>query len=292
MRNIFKTFKGLMMRFIFMLLAPVLLSAAMLLGEYKDQNLSGWVMSEKFDGVRGIWDGKTLKSRNGLVINAPSFWLNDFPAFGLDGELYTKRGDFERISSIVSSSNERWADIKYMVFDVPNASGDLFARLNVLKDYLAKHQTLQNRIKIIEQIPIKSKSHAFSFCDLVLSGGGEGIVLRDPKAPYKDGRQASILKLKKFNDAECEIIALNEGEGKLKGRLGSITCRDLKSKLSFKIGSGFSDDERTLCLDDINASSAKCLKPGDIITYKYQNLSKYGKPRFPVFLRLRSDSGM
>lgn len=47
------------MRYILIFLAPLLLNAAMLLGVYKDQNLSGWVMSEKYDGVRAIGTAKT-----------------------------------------------------------------------------------------------------------------------------------------------------------------------------------------------------------------------------------------
>lgn len=292
------------MRYILIFLSPLLLNAAMLLGLYKDQNLSGWVMSEKYDGVRAIWDGKRLKSRNDLAFNEPKFWSADFPPFWLDGELYTRANDFERISSIVAKSDERWGEILYLVFDVPNAKGDLFERLAVLKEYLKEHQNLQKRIKIIEQIPIKSREHAFSFLDEISSRGGEGVVLRNPKASYENARSKNILKLKKFYDAECEITALNEGKGKLKGRLGFVLCKDLKSKISFKIGSGFSDEERELC-KDLNPKNAnrnfenpknnenfktpkKCLKIGDIITYKYQNLTKNNKPRFPVFLRVRN----
>ena len=262
--------------------------------------ISGWVMSEKYDGVRAIWDGKNLKSRNNLKFNQPSFWSADFPPFWLDGELYTKRGDFERISSIVASTDERWKEIVYLIFDVPNAKGDLFERLAVLQDYLNKHQNLKNRIKIIEQIPIKSRAHAFSFLDEISNANGEGVVLRNPKANYENTRSKNILKLKKFYDAECEITAINEGKGKLKGRLGFVLCKDLKSKISFKIGSGFSDTQRAFCDDfslkstEQNKSQAiksapKCLKIGDIITYKYQNLTKNKKPRFPVFLRIRNE---
>ena len=288
------------MRYILIFLAPLLLNSAMLLGVYKDQNLSGWIMSEKYDGVRAIWDGKNLKSRNNLKFNQPSFWSADFPPFWLDGELYTKRGDFERISSIVASTDERWKEIVYLIFDVPNAKGDLFERLAVLQDYLNKHQNLKDHIKIIEQIPIKSRAHTFSFLDEISNANGEGVVLRNPKANYENTRSKNILKLKKFYDAECEITAINEGKDKLKGRLGFVLCKDLKSKISFKIGSGFSDDERALCDDfgiksteqnktQATKSAPKCLKIGDIITYKYQNLTKNKKPRFPVFLRIRNE---
>jgi len=90
---------------LFLLLFPFLLFAAkpnlLLLKVYKDQNISGWVMSEKLDGVRAYWDGKHLISRGGKIIHAPKWFTKDYPPFAIDGELWSKRGDFENISSIV-----------------------------------------------------------------------------------------------------------------------------------------------------------------------------------------------
>lgn len=43
-------------------------SDLMLLDTYENQDVQGWVMSEKLDGVRGYWDGKTLLSRQGLPL--------------------------------------------------------------------------------------------------------------------------------------------------------------------------------------------------------------------------------
>ena len=96
-------------------------SSVMLLKEYKDENLTGWMMSEKYDGVRAIWDGKELKSRNGNIINAPSSFITQLPDFALDGELWSNRGEFELIASIVLDKNpdiKAWQNIKYMVFDI------------------------------------------------------------------------------------------------------------------------------------------------------------------------------
>ena len=60
--------------------------------------------------------------------------------------------------------------------------------------------------------------------------------------------------------------------------MGSLSCKNLKDGAVFKIGSGFDDKLRE-----------NPPKIGDIITYKFQNLTKNGKPRFPVFLRIRDD---
>ena len=91
--------------YIFSFLLPLFLWAGkpnlLLLKVYKDQNITGWVMSEKLDGIRAYWDGKNLISRGGKIIHAPKWFIKDYPPFEIDGELWTKRGDFENISSIV-----------------------------------------------------------------------------------------------------------------------------------------------------------------------------------------------
>ena len=92
-------------------------------------------------------------------------------------------------------------------------------------------------------------------------GGGEGIVVRDPNAPYKHGRQNSILKLKKFKDSECKVLKIKPRKDDINA-IGSVLCQDLNSKITFKIGSGFGGIK---------------LQKGDIITYKYQNLTKNKK---------------
>lgn len=252
----------------------------MLLKEYNDENLSGWLMSEKYDGVRAIWDGKSLKSRNAKIIKAPKWWLKDFPNFAIDGELWSGRGEFEFIGSVISSFDDKgWENIKFMIFDVPNAKGNLRDRLEVMREFLS--QNSNEFIRVIEQIKIDSNEDAFAFLDEIVSGGGEGIVVRNENAPYKNGRSGEILKLKKFKDSECKVVKLQSGKGKFEGLLGSLICVDIFSNIEFKIGSGFSDEQR-----------ANPPKVGTIITYKYQNLTKYAKPRFPVFLRVKSDNNL
>ena len=252
-------------------------SSVMLLKEYKDENLTGWMMSEKYDGVRAIWDGKELKSRNGNIINAPSSFIAQLPDFALDGELWSNRGEFELIASIVLDKNpdiKAWQNIKYMVFDLPKFDGNLSDKMAYLEEFLSLNSS--NFIKVVKQTYIQNNSHAFAFLDEVVSKGGEGIVVRDPNASYISGRSDKILKLKKWNDSECQIVAINNGKGKYEGAMGSVDCVDIFSKIKFKIGSGFSDE--------IRKNSPKI---GTIITYKFQNLTNNNKPRFPVFLRIK-----
>jgi DNA ligase-1 len=244
----------------------------LLLKTYKDQNITHWVMSEKLDGIRAYWDGTNLISRSGKIINAPKWFLKDYPPFEIDGELWSKRKDFENISSIVRDKipSKQWREIKYYIFEVPNAKGNLYQRLQKVRKYE------NDIIKIIPQIKIKNKSHLQKFLKDIENKGAEGVVVRDPDTPYISKRTNKALKVKTFLDDECEVIAHNSGKGKFKDILGSITCR-LDNNIVFKIGSGFSLQERN-----------NPPKIGSSITFKYKEMTKYNKPRFPVFLRIRN----
>ena len=264
------------MRLIISLLFTISLFAQkpnlLLLKTYKDQNITGWVMSEKLDGIRAYWSGKELLFRSGRVIHAPKWFTKNYPPFPIDGELWTKRADFEKISSIVRDKipNEKeWKQIKHYIFEVPNAKGGLLERLKKVEPYEGKI------IKLIPQISIKNKKHLQTFLKEIEQKRGEGVVVRDPNAPYIAKRTSKALKVKSFLDKECKIIGYNRGHGKLKDMMGSLTCQ-MDNNVTFKIGSGFSLEERK------NPPAI-----GSVITFKYKEMTKYGKPRFPVFLRVR-----
>ncbi len=245
----------------------------LLLKTYKDQNITGWVMSEKLDGVRAYWNGKELLSRSGKKIYAPKWFTKDYPPFEIDGELWTKRGDFENIVSIVrdKTPSKEWRTVKHYIFEVPNANGGLFKRLAKVKPYENEY------IKIIAQIRVKNKKHLETFLKEIELQKGEGVVVRDPNAPYINKRSSKALKVKTFLDSECIVTGYTKGKGKYKGLVGALVC-ELSNETEFKIGSGLSDNER------INPP-----KIGTIVTFKYQNMTKHGKPRFPVYLRVRGE---
>ena len=228
-------------------------------------------MSEKLDGIRAYWDGKQLLSRGGKIIHAPKWFIKGYPPFAIDGELWSKRKDFENISSIVRDKlpSKEWKEIKHYIFEVPNAKGTLFERLSLLKPYE------NEQIKILRQQNIQSKEHLESFLKSVEKKGGEGVVARDPNAPYINTRTSRALKIKSFLDDECEVMGYTKGKGKYAGHVGALKCK-LKNGTAFKIGSGLSDKER------VNPPAI-----GDVVTFKYKELTKYKKPRFPTFVRVR-----
>ena len=245
----------------------------LLLKVYKDQNISGWVMSEKLDGVRAYWDGVHLISRGGKTIHAPTWFTKNYPSFAIDGELWSKRGDFDFISGAVREKypdDTKWRQITHNIFEVPNSKGTLFERLAKVKSYT------DSIIKLIPQYPVQNKENMLQFLKKIESKNGEGVVVRDPNAKYIAKRTSKALKVKSFLDTECRVISHNAGKGKYKGLLGSITCK-MDNNVSFKIGSGFTKEERE-----------NPPKIGALISFKYKEFTKNAKPRFPIFLRVRA----
>jgi DNA ligase-1 len=107
--------------------------------------------------------------------------------------------------------------------------------------------------------------------------GGEGLMLRRPKSMYEVGRSSSLLKVKTFHDTEARVIGHAPGTGKHKGRLGALIV-ELPDGTKFNVGTGFSDEERE------NPPAI-----GAVITFRYQELSKDGVPRFPSYVGERID---
>ena len=249
----------------------------LLLKSYKeDVNVTGWLMSEKLDGIRGYWTGKKLISRSGKEFAVPKWFIKDFPPFEIDGELWTKRGDFEHISSIVNKQkpHDGWREISYNIFEVPHQKGGLIKRLEFLKKWLQKHPN--KFIKIIPQHICKGSQHLKSELRRVEKFGGEGLVIRNPLALYIEKRTSQALKVKSFQDDECVVSGYTKGHGKFEGMVGALICSWHGKVL--KIGSGLSLEERK--------------KPpivGDSVTFKYNGFTRYRKPRFPIFLRIRED---
>ncbi len=245
---------------------------------YSDQeDITGWVMSEKLDGIRGFWDGNRMFTRKGLSLHPPSWFIKNFPPFSLDGELWSKRGDFEFTQSVVmdQTPGEGWKHITYNIFEVPNEKGGFLSRLNRARTWFEVHKNPHARI--IPQIRIKKKSDMEAFLKKIESMGGEGLIIKNPGISYHTGRSPHFLKVKKFHDMEGVVVGINKGKGKYKNLMGSMTVK-LENGITFKLGTGFSDKIRH-----------RPPQPGSTVTFKYHGLTKNGIPKFASFLRVRQD---
>ena len=251
---------------------------ALLLAKVYTDNIdvSQYWVSEKYDGVRAYWDGKQLISRQGNTYHAPKWFTAGFPHRPLDGELWVARNHFEKLISTVRKKHpidKEWRQVRYMVFELPNARGTFSERLSRLKELFLG---LENPyIKLIKQYRVKNHSDLMSQLDSIIKKGAEGLMLHHAKALYKTGRHDDLLKVKRYQDAEARVIQHFKGKGKYLDLLGSLLVETADGK-RFKIGSGFSDKER---------KHPPAI--GTLITYKFFGKTINGIPRFASFLRVR-----
>jgi DNA ligase-1 len=241
-----------------------------------ETDLIGWWMSEKLDGVRAYWDGKQFLSRQGNLFHAPDWFVAGLPDMPLDGELWIDRRKFQRTVSIVrrQDRSDLWKEVRFVVFDAPAAGGGFESRLAFVEKTLGKKAPHASKH---EHQVCKGVDHLKAELARVEALGGEGLMLRQPKSEYVAGRSTTLLKVKSFLDAEATVVKHVPGAGKHKGRLGALFVR-LADGTEFSVGTGFSDAER------------KDPPPvGAVITFRYQELSEGGVPRFPSFVRVRED---
>ena len=253
---------------------------AILLAEtYNGQiDVSRYLVSEKLDGVRAVWDGRVLRFRSGNVINAPQWFIDGLPKVPLDGELWLGRGRFERLSGIVRKEvpvDEEWREVRYMIFELPGAPGSFAERAASIRALVRKAGVLW--LREIEQFRVVDRPDLARRLNEVVRAGGEGLMLHLADAPYTTGRSDVLLKVKAWHDAEAVVVAHQPGRGKYAGQLGALRVR-LPDGREFELGTGFSDAQR------------RDPPPvGATVTYRYRELTASGLPRFASFLRVRVD---
>lgn len=242
-----------------------------------EQDVAGWWLSEKLDGVRAFWTGRQFLSRQGNVFHAPNWFTADLPEFPLDGELWLARRAFQRTVSIVRRHDgpADWRHIRYVVFDAPAELSPFERRLQKCRDHFQECPALY--VDVLEQSICRGRDHLDTELDRIESLGGEGIMLRQPESSYEAGRSSSLLKVKRFLDAEARVVDYEPGKGRHRGRVGALIC-ELSGGVRFTVGSGLTDAER---------EHPPAI--GSVITFRYQELTERGAPRFPTYIRRRTD---
>ncbi len=243
-----------------------------------DVDPRGFLVSEKYDGVRAWWDGRTLRFRSGLPIAAPEWFTAQLPREAVDGELWIARGQFEAVSGTVRKArpaDAEWRRVRYMLFEMPHADGTFAERATTLQALVARSES--QALVAVEQIGVGDRAALQRRLAEVIRGGGEGLVLHRADAPYVGGRSDALLKLKPQQDAEAVVIGHIAGRGKYAGALGALQVRN-DDGASFALGSGLSDAQR-----------ADPPPIGTLVTYTYRGITGAGTPRFATFLRVRSD---
>lgn len=215
---------------------------------------TGTKMSEKYNGVQGVWTGKELQTKTGLKINAPEWFINSLPSHPIIGELFAGYGKLHEATSVVLASlqgqSKDWNKIQFCIFS---------------------HEKIENlpaHCFCVDQHLIENEEHRKTFRDYVLSKGGEGLVYLLPNG--------DTLKSKPRPDAEARVIGIKEGKGRNAGLIGSLICEFEGKK--FNIGTGLADDDRYQSHDHFL---------GKTVTFSYFELSKNGIPTQPAYMHIR-----
>lgn len=277
--------------------------------------------SPKIDGIRGVvldrGEGPQLLTRKLLTLPNKHVFatLSNTELLGLDGELVVGRANAPDVMRATTSGlmrHEGEPDYTFWVFDHVYTDGGYDKRLAALEKKVSLYVKNTFRVSLLPQKLIETHDALLSFEAQIVEGGYEGVIIRDPKGPYKHGRSTAnegyLLKVKRFQDSEAEIIGFEEEmentneatrdelgrtkrssakAGKVgKGTLGAFICRDLGSGIEFNVGTGISAADRAQFWIGRDALASK------IVKYRFFPVGVKEAPRHPAFIGFRDPRDM
>ena len=241
-------------------------------------DLGAFWASEKMDGVRGYWDGHALWTRGGEPVHAPRWFTAGWPGVPMDGELWAGRGHFSHAVSTVRQQqpdDAAWRRLRFMVFDLPAQPGTFTQRLAVLNGLLGASEP--GTAVAVAQTRVVSHAALMKMMQVIVDGGGEGVMLHRGDSLYRADRNDDLLKVKPFEDADAKVIGHVPGRGKYEAMVGALLVQ-LPDGKRMRIGSGLSD-----------ATRREPPAIGSWISYRFRGLNDSGLPRFATYLRERPD---
>ena len=166
------------------------MKSAALLTASLPADVSGWWASEKYDGVRAIWNGRKLLSRNGKDLKAPAWFTKDLPNRRLDGELWLGRGRFEELVSFIQKGE--WLAVKFLIFDLAE-DGTVEDRMRAVESLKLPYHAIA-----VQHVALKDHADLDRIERLVVGMGGEGCVIRRTGSFYRPGRAGDVIKVKRL----------------------------------------------------------------------------------------------
>lgn len=260
----------------------------------KNYKVAHWFATPKFDGVRAVFipdrgfftrNDKPICGLDSMAGVLQEFCMKRGLSF-VDGELVLAGGSFQASqSAILAAQHDQKSNIEFHVFAVGGSFKGTQEMLKELPDFP------EARIFRVESKAIPNTFEAVDeACRKFTAMGYEGVVLRHPDVPYFEGRSNHLLKYKFFKEADLRIIGVQDGEGRLKGTLGSLIVEGNIDGLQVRscVGTGLTDEDRKILSQDSHLV-------GKVLTVKYQSITE--KPdkegfyslRFPVVIGVKED---
>ena len=164
-----------------------------LLEDWRAEDPAGWLLSQKYDGIRAVWSSGSLWTRDGNQIPAPAWFTAGLPAgVHLDGELWAGRGQLET-ARLAAQWGKFAPGIAFMVFDCPTAPGTWIERMAAAQWAIldAPHADM------VSVSPCDGLDDLSDQYFRLLAAGAEGVILRHPSATgYRPGRSRNALRIK------------------------------------------------------------------------------------------------
>lgn len=213
-------------------------------------------------------------------------WAKKCGELSFDGELYTHEKRFEDIISIAKRGGDNlrddFSDLQYHIFD-HKSDAQNYARYSTLQEaFRSMPEEVRNAdtFRLVSAIPV-TRDEVDAQLDLYVSEGYEGIILRNPLAPYVEKRPWTILKWKPSKHDTYQVIEVVEAvseKGQPLQRVGALVCSDRFGN-TFSVGPG---------LGITHEKASKLWEMRDALVGKYaqvyyQNLTERGVPRFGKF---------
>ena len=270
------------------------------------------LLEVKLDGVRVLTivypDGRVDQfSRNGKeLVNFPHIkeqiaaaFTDGEEAMVLDGEVMSASFQ-DLMKQVHRKSDVKSDDAVLNLFDIiplKDFEQGIWRRKQshrseMVRNWVTKRQALMPNVTVLEQelVDLDTEAGQQRFKELnrqAIEGGYEGIMIKDPDAPYELKRSHAWLKLKPFIEVTLEVVATEEGTGKNEGKLGALVCAGVDDGRSIRVnvGSGFSDDQRSSFWADRDDLIGDMVEVrADAVT---RNQDGSYSLRFPRFLHFR-----
>lgn len=268
-----------------------------------------FILSLKANGINCSYYKGKLISRQGKEFVGLDHIIEQIEKLGLqdyfiNGELIrdnkeglTNESNFRETTSIVNSDEPNKPNINFVIFDMlpvdefdnDNCKSTYGDRVDKMKQ-LDRSITLSNETTNIKVIKFyyrgTDQTMIDKYLDVVVENDEEGLMCIPTKSLYKRKRHNDIKKVKRFYTCDLKVVSYEEGDGRLKGTLGTLFVDYKGNRVG--VGSGFTDEQRTLIW--ANKDNIE----GTIIEVKYKEVTKDKKTgleslQFPVFVGFRND---